>query len=81
MTTYQLLRANESLLRLIADNKINIADVAYLEIYAQFEKMKREGHKVGYITVYLGDKYGMSERGIYKVIKRFNKIVDLSDVK
>lgn len=81
MTTYQLLRANESLLRILADNKINIADVAYLEIYAQFEKMKREGHKVGYITVYLGDKYGMSERGIYKVIKRFNKIVDLSDVK
>ncbi len=30
MTTYQLLRANESLLRLIADNKINVADVAYL---------------------------------------------------
>lgn len=81
MTTYQLLRANESLLRILADNKINIADVAYLEIYAQFEKMKREGHKVGYITVYLGDKYGMSERGIYKVIKRFNKIVDLGSLK
>lgn len=80
MTTYQLLRANESLLRIFADNKINIADVAYLEIYAQFEKMKRAGHKVGYITVYLGDKYGMSERGIYKVIKRFNKIVDLGSI-
>lgn len=80
MTTYQLLRANESLLRILADNKINIADVAYLEIYAQFEKMKREGYKVGYITVYLGDKNGMSERGIYKVIKRFNKIVDLGSI-
>lgn len=77
MTTYQLLRANESLLRLIADNKINIADVAYLEIYSKFEQMKEEGHKVGYITVYLGDTYGMSERGIYKIINRMKKKLDI----
>lgn len=79
MTTYQLLRANESLLRLIADNKINVADVAYLEIYSQFEKMKKEGHKVGYITVYLGDKYGMTERGIYKIINRMKKKLNFDD--
>lgn len=77
MTTYQLLRANESLLRLIADNKININDVAHLEIFTQFVKMKEEGHKVGYITIYLADKYGMSDRGIYKIIKRLNKIVSV----
>lgn len=79
MTTYQLLRANESLLRLIAENKINISDVAYLDIYSQFEKMKKEGHKVGYITVYLADKYGMSERGIYKIINRMKKRLTLDD--
>ena len=79
MTTYQLLRANESLLRLIADNKINVADVAYLEIYSKFEKMRKEGHKVGYITVYLGDKYCMSERGIYKIINRMKTKLNLDD--
>lgn len=77
MTTYQLLRANESLLRLIAENKINIIDVTHLEIYSQFEQMKEEGHKVGYITVYLADKYGMTERGIYKVVKRLGSKVKL----
>lgn len=77
MTTYQLLRANESLLRLISENKINITDVTHLEIYAQYQRMKEEGHKVGYITIHLADKYGMTDRGIYKVIKRLNRRVDI----
>ena len=77
MTTYQLLRANESLLRIIADNKINITDVANLEIFTQFMKMKEEGHKVGYITIYLADKYGMTDRAIYKIIKRLNREVEI----
>lgn len=77
MTTYQLLKANESLLRLISENKIAITDVTNLEIYSQFEKMKEEGHKVGYITIYLADKYGMTDRGIYKVIKRLKRKVEL----
>lgn len=73
MTTYQLLKANESLFRLIADNKINITDVTHLSIYAEYQRMKEEGHKVSYITIYLADKYGMTDRGVYKVINRLNK--------
>lgn len=75
MTTYQLLRANESLLQLISDNKINITDVTHLGIYSEYQRMKEEGHKVSYITIYLADKYGMTDRGVYKVINRLNKKV------
>ncbi len=76
MTTYQLLRANESLLRIITDNKINITDVTHLEIYTQFEKMKEAGHKVGYIAIHLADKHGMTDRAIYKIIKRLKKKIE-----
>lgn len=77
MTTYQMLRANESLLRLISENKINITDVAHLGMYAEYQRMKEEGHKVCYITIHLADKYGMTDRGVYKVIKRLNKKISL----
>lgn len=77
MTTYQLLRANESLLRLISENKVNITDVAHLDIYTEYLRMKEEGHKVSYIAIHLADKYGMTDRGVYKVIRRLNKKVSI----
>lgn len=73
MTTFQLLKANESLLRLITENKVNVADMNHLDLYLKYEEMKKEGHKVGYIVVYLADKYGMTDRGVYKVIRRLSK--------
>ncbi len=79
MTTYELLKSNENLLRLITENRIALTDVAHLQIFAQYEKMKEEGHKVSYITIHLADKYGMTDRGVYKVIKRLNKIVRFPD--
>ncbi|WP_301856123.1 hypothetical protein [uncultured Duncaniella sp.] len=77
MTTYQLLRANESLLQIISGNKINITDVTHLGIYAEYQRMKEEGHKVSYITIHLADKYGMTDRGVYKVIRRLKKKVNV----
>jgi Mor family transcriptional regulator len=77
MTAYQLLRSNESLIRLLEQNQINTSDVTHLEIYSQFEQMKEKGHKVSYITVYLADKYKMTDRGIYKIIRRLNRKVNL----
>jgi hypothetical protein len=79
MTTYELLRSSENLLRLIVANRIALTDVTHLEIFAQYEKMKKEGHKVGYITVHLADKYGMTERGIYKVVRRLSKNVEFPE--
>lgn len=79
MTTYELLKTNENMLRLIVENRIAISDVTHLQIYAQYKKMKEEGHKVGYITIHLADKYGMTDRGIYKVIKRLSKKVELPE--
>lgn len=54
-------------------NHININDVQNLQIYEQFMDMKKQGHKVTYITVFLAHKYGMTDRGIYKIIKRLSR--------
>ena len=68
MTNYELLIMNRSMVQVLLSNHININDVLNLQIYEQFMDMKKQGHKVTYITVFLAHKYGRTDRGIYNII-------------
>lgn len=78
MTNYELLTMNRSMVEVLLANHININDVQNLQIFEQFMEMKQQGHKVSYITVFLADKYGMTDRGIYKIIKRLSRRVSVN---
>ena len=78
MTNYELLTMNRSMVEVLLANHININDVQNLQIFEQFMEMKQQGHKVSYITVFLADKYGMTDRGIYKIIKRLSRPVSVN---
>lgn len=78
MTNYELLIMNRSMVEVLLSNHININDVQNLQIYEQFMDMKKQGHKVTYITVFLAHKYGMTDRGIYKMIKRLSRSVSVN---
>lgn len=78
MTNYELLIMNRSMVEMLLANHININDVQNLQIYEQFMEMKKQGHKVTYITVFLAHKYGMTDRGIYKIIKRLSRSVSVN---
>lgn len=76
MTKYELFKTHERLFAIMLENKINLNDLHYLSIYEKFLEMKSKGHKVGYIVVHLAAENNMTERGIYKIIGRFD-----SDIK
>lgn len=78
MTNYELLIMNRSMVEVLLANHININDVQNFQIYEQFMEMKKQGHKVTYITVFLAHKYGMTDRGIYKIIKRLSRSVSVN---
>lgn len=78
MTNYELLIMNRSMVEVLLANHININDIQNLQIYEQFMEMKKQGHKVTYITVFLAHKYGMTDRGIYKIIKRLSRSVSVN---
>lgn len=73
MTQYELLKAAESLCRTLCEKKIKPEDVQYLLLYADYTRMKDEGHKVSFITYWLGEKYGCSERTVIRVINRMGR--------
>jgi len=77
MTRYELMKLNQSLMKVLAENAIDPKDVMHLELVTEYKAMKTKGHKIGYIIYHLSEKYGMSERGVYKLIDRMRKNVKL----
>lgn len=77
MTRFELLKANKTLIDAMVSNSIDIRDIEYLQLYEEYREMKSKHHKVSYIVYHLSEKYGKSERGIYKIIDRMTKRVKL----
>lgn len=77
MTRYELLKANQSFIQLLVENSIEVKDIKYLSVVAEFKAMKAKKHKVGYIVCHLSEKYGMCERSVYKLLERMGKRVKL----
>ena len=75
MTRYEIIKMNEQLFKLMKKNSIDIGDVQYLALFEEYKRMKAKKHKVSYIVCFLSDKYDITERGIYKIIKRFGERV------
>ncbi|MBR6031369.1 MAG: hypothetical protein IKP36_05330 [Bacteroidaceae bacterium] len=77
MTRYELLTANYSLIKLMAENGITPRDIENIQLFSEFNEMKSKKHKTYYIVAYLCEKYNMSERGVYNIINRMKKKVKL----
>lgn len=77
MTQYELLRANESLLRTMIANGVIITDVLVLDMVREAEAMTRAGEKKNYIVEYLGEKYGYTRRSVFSILSRLNNPVTI----
>lgn len=73
MTQYELLKTAESLLVILMSNDVDSKDVKYLEMYQEYMRLKKEGHKVGYVVYYLSQQYECSEATVYRVVKRMTQ--------
>lgn len=75
MTNYELLKVNESVCRAVVINGVCVEDVQHVEMYENFIRMEREGHKKTFIVAYLCEQYGVSEATIYRVASRMSRNV------
>lgn len=75
MTKYDILRLYEGPIRIMLECGLNIKDIEHLALYEQYCEMKKKKHKVIYIVNYLSEKYGLTERAIYKIVDRMEKRV------
>lgn len=71
MTRYELLKLNKTFLQTMLDNKISPTEVCNLEVYEMYKEMSAAQHKVTYIVTHIAEVFGLKERAIYTIIKRF----------
>ena len=73
MKVCDIINFNRELLLKIGCFGIKPSDIQYIDLYNEYESMHSVGEKVTYIVASLSEKYNISERKIYYLIKLFNK--------
>lgn len=75
MTEYELLKCVESVCKMMARNGVKADDVKYVQMYEDYKRLRDEGHKVRYISYYLSEQYGVGEATVFRIAKRFEKVL------
>jgi hypothetical protein len=72
MKIIEILNFNKELLNRLLETGIRLDDCRYIDLYHEYKTMLNQGDKVTYIVTVLADKYRISERKVYDLVKRFN---------
>lgn len=70
MRYVELVECAKSVIDTMRRNEVRIEDVGNVEMFRNYERLRREGHKVEYILQYLSEVYGFSPRHIRRICDR-----------
>lgn len=69
MTPYEILELHAELLRRLEKMGVKLSDHALVGMLGEYMAMK-DKHKTSYVVAFLSEKYGMSERTVYRALRR-----------
>lgn len=72
MNAYDILLLNQNMLKMMSENGIVADDYKHIQMFKDYTKMKDCGDKISYIVQVLSSRYNLSERSVYRIIKRFH---------
>lgn len=71
MKIIEIVKINRELLKNLHTAGVRIEDTEYIDLFSDYHKLPDRGEKVSYIVALLSDRYGVSERKVYTIIKHF----------
>ncbi len=71
MTIFEALNLNRELLVRLRRAGIRLDDTDYIDLFSDYNKMVAAGDKVSYAVAVLADRYNVSERKVYGLIRHF----------
>lgn len=71
MTIFEILKFNRELLERLLRIGVRLEDTAYIDLFVDFNNMVGSGDKVSYAVAVLAEKYGISERKVYSLVRHF----------
>lgn len=77
MKIIDILKFNRELIKRLRSAGIRLKDEQFVDLYTDYTAMCRHGEKVSYIVAVLADRYGISERTVYSLVKRFSSECNL----
>ena len=75
MKAHEIINFCKPFVEKILTTGINLNDIQYLDLYNDYVRMKKEGHKVTYLVAYLSEQYEVSERKVYQLVRSFESEV------
>lgn len=80
MKVIDILKLNRGYLKICREAGIKLNDVQYIDLYNEYCMLSEKGEKVSYIVAMLAERYGISERKVYMLIKHMQSDCNLSAV-
>lgn len=71
MKVIEILNFNRELLKRLQAAGIRLEDARYIDLYADYTRLLDQGEKVSYAVAVLSERYSVSERKVYALVKRF----------
>ncbi|MDY2833461.1 MAG: hypothetical protein SOU49_12095 [Sodaliphilus pleomorphus] len=73
MKIIEVLKFNRELINKLRNAGIRLEDADYVNLYDDYAAMHAQGNKVSYIVAVLAQRYAVSERKVYSLLKRFGR--------
>lgn len=71
MKAIEFLIMSKELLMRLKKSGIKLDDVKYVDMYIEYNGLRIEGYKITYIVNKMAEKYNISIRKVYMLIKEF----------
>ena len=72
MTVYEALKLCGGVIERLEKAGVRPSDHKYVALFEDYRRAKQRGEKVSYIITCLAERYDMSERSVYDVVKRLD---------
>ncbi len=73
MKVIEILKIGENFLKILQNECIKVEDARFVPLYEEYREIVAKGGKTTYAVTLLSEKYHISERKVYYLIRRLGK--------
>ena len=78
MKVFEAIKLTDSTLIALRNANVGTGDVEYIKLYEEFRDLQGDGLKVSYCVAFLAEKYHISIRKVYDLIRKFKSDCKMS---
>ena len=75
MTIFEMIDLQKGFLNKLVNNGVTIEDCRHIDLYIEYIELYTPTTKKTYVVALLAEKYGVCERTVHNIIKKFKRSV------